>query len=210
MDGVLVDNRAFHKMAWSRYLQMHCGKTDFDYEGLMQQFFGKTNQKIFEYIYQRPLSANELRQFESEKELLYRELYKNDIAPLKGLLLFLKKLENRKIAMGIGTSGPMDNVAFVTEATGTARYFSAITDANQVQNGKPDPEVYLKTAEKLHVAPEQCVVFEDSISGVQAGINAGMSVVGVCTEHPPRVLADVGAIFSVDDFSAIDLDSLLH
>lgn len=209
MDGVLVDNRAYHKQAWSRYIEKHCSGSNFDYEQLMHQFFGKTNQKIFEHIYQRTITTEELLRLESEKEALYRDLYSSAIKPLPGLVGFLEELKQHKIPIGIGTSGPMENVLFVTEKTGVAEYFSAVTDANQVENGKPDPEVFLKTADKLKVKPENCVVFEDSISGIEAGIRAGMTVIGICTEHNQQTLLKAGAHKAFADFSAITIRSLI-
>jgi beta-phosphoglucomutase len=66
---------------------------------------------------------------------------------------------------------------------GLRPYFQAVVDGDQVVNPKPDPEIYLKVAEILRVAPANCVVFEDSQAGVEAGLSAGMRVVGILTTH---------------------------
>lgn len=208
MDGVLLDNREYHSQAWAVFLERYSDKSEFYYEDLMRQFFGKTNQRIFEYLHGRILSAQELAYWEDVKESIYREIISDYVMPLNGLPEFLQTLLQNNIPMGIGTSGPMANVEFVTGKMNIKQYFSEVVDANQVTNGKPDPEIFLTVAQRLGVQAKNCVVFEDSISGVQAGINAGMKVVGVTTEHPDTVLLEQGAKFCIADFSGITLEQL--
>jgi beta-phosphoglucomutase len=91
--------------------------------------------------------------------------------------------EYRCAPMGVGSNGEPDNVAFVLENTGLRPYFRAVLDGHQVVNPKPHPEVFLKVADLLEVAPANCIVFEDSPPGVAAGLAAGMRVVGLCTTY---------------------------
>ena len=208
MDGVLVDNREYHKQAWAQFIDTYCGDKKFDYEELMVQFFGKTNQKIFEFLFDRKMEGNELALWEDRKEELYRVGINTDIVPVPGLIEFLHSLKATNIPTGIGTSGPMKNVQFVLDKFVAHQFFSAITDGNQVERGKPDPEVFLRTAQKLGTDPHRCIVFEDSFSGVQAGLNAGMTVVGIATEHSVELLLHVGATIAVRDFTEINLEKV--
>lgn len=213
MDGVLVDNREYHKQAWAQFLDTYCKGKTFDYEELMLQFFGKTNQRIFECIFDKTMDGDELAMWEDRKEELYRAGISSHIVPVAGLIDFLHELKDAEIPSGIGTSGPMKNVQFVLDKFVAHQFFSGITDSNQVERGKPHPEVYLLTAEKLGVAPKRCIVFEDSFSGIQAGLNAGMTVVGIATEHSPERLIQAGASLAVRDFTEIrlaDIHSLVE
>lgn len=208
MDGVLIDNREFHKQAWASFLQQYGNKESFDYELLMQQFFGKTNQKIFEFLFDKEISSQELAYWEDVKESMYRHIIDSHIVPLNGLLPFLQIIQQQNIPTGIGTAGPMANVKFVLNKIGAEPFFTAITDSNQIKNGKPDPEVFLLTAQKLGVAPQSCIVFEDSFSGIQAGLNAQMKVVGVATEHSKTVLLQKGCAMAITDFTEISVTDL--
>lgn len=205
MDGVLVDNREYHKQAWAQFIDKYCSDRHFDYEELMVQFFGKTNQRIFEYLFDRTMDGDELALWEDRKEDLYRTGINTQIVPVAGLIEFLHELKNESIPTGIGTSGPMKNVQFVLDKFVAHQFFSAITDGNQVERGKPDPEVFLRTAQKLGVDPSRCIVFEDSFSGVQAGLNAGMTVIGIATEHSVERLLHAGATVAAKDFTEISL-----
>jgi len=98
---------------------------------------------------------------------------------VSGLRSFLE--EYWDLPKGVGSNAEPANVEFILRRSGLRRYFRAIVDGHQVWNPKPHPEVFLKVAEMLGVDPADCIVFEDSPSGVQAGLAAGMKVVGLST-----------------------------
>lgn len=208
MDGVLLDNREYHKKAWSEFLKKYTNKENFDYEKIMSEFFGRTNLKIFEYLFDKNISTEELAYWEDVKESLYREITAPVITPLPGLIPFLQNLHDNKIPIAVGTSGPLENVNFVLDAFNIKNLFSAIVDSNQVSKGKPDPEVFLKCAEQLNITSGQCIVFEDSFSGIEAGIAAGMKVVGVATEHTQAILLQKGATVAINDFRETDIEKI--
>jgi beta-phosphoglucomutase-like phosphatase (HAD superfamily) len=85
--------------------------------------------------------------------------------------------------MGLASNAEPANIAFVLDGLGLRRHFQVVVDGHQVDRPKPFPEIYLRAAELLGVAPAECVVFEDSPTGVEAGRAAGAKVVGVRT-HP--------------------------
>lgn len=100
-----------------------------------------------------------------------------------GLLDFLDFAKSKRFKIALGTSAPTSNVDFTLDLLNLRKYFDVIVDGKDVQRGKPDPEVYLLCAAKLGLEAKNCVVFEDSLAGLESGIRAGCKVVGVATSH---------------------------
>ena len=96
---------------------------------------------------------------------------------------------------------------FTLEKTNTGRYFTTILDDSFVTEGKPNPQIYLKSAKALGFEPSNCIVFEDSLSGVQAAKRAGCKVVGITTTHTREELAETNYV--IDDFVGLDPKSLI-
>jgi beta-phosphoglucomutase family hydrolase len=201
MDGVIVDNMKYHKKAWEMFLKKHVPGMDVEE---FSKHFGKVNKDLLKIVFKREVSKEEESRLGEEKEALYREIYADDISPVEGLVGFLKELNENGVKAAVASAAPKINVDFVFEKTGLRQYFDVSIDANDVTHGKPDPEIYLKAAEKLNCLPEACLVFEDSIPGIQAGRNAGMKVIGVATSHPAEKLIDTELV--IMDFTEINMD----
>jgi beta-phosphoglucomutase len=105
----------------------------------------------------------------------------------------------------MATNAEPDNVEFLLEEAHLRPYFRAVVDGHQVPNPKPHPDIYLRTAELLGAHPRDCVVFEDSLPGIEAARAAGMAVVGVATTYP--VLP--GVDLRIRDFTSPDLEPWL-
>jgi len=146
--------------------------------------------------------------YSDEKEALYRDLFKNDIRPMKGLIPFLEALNAAAIPRAIGTSAPRANVDFTLSKTGTTRFFSIILDESYVNHGKPNPEIYIKVAQALNLPPQRCVVIEDSLSGVTAGKEAGSKVIGITTTHTKAELGFADMV--IDHFEGLDPQNILE
>jgi beta-phosphoglucomutase len=204
MDGVLVDSNPFHKIS----LKQFCAKYGFDLseEQLREKIYGRTNKDWIPNVFGN-LSMEQIMKYQDEKEALFRELYKNDIKPVEGLIPFLKNMDKSDIPRAIATSAPRANVDFTLAETGMVDWFPTILDESFVTRGKPDPEIYLKTAAALGFKPENCIVFEDSLSGVRAGKAAGCKVVGITTTHTPEELSETD--FIIDDFRGLDPKTLI-
>ncbi len=185
MDGVVVDNANWHLDAFAEFGKKHgLDQTKEEYT----KYFGNTNQTIMNSLFNTQLTNDKLVAFAEEKETIYRELYRPFIKPVEGLPAFLEYAHNQGISIALATSAPPANVDFTLDSTGLKKYFGTITDASMVKQGKPDPEIYLLSAAKLGVQPSDCVVFEDSIAGIQSAKNAGMRVIGVATTHKSEEL----------------------
>jgi len=105
--------------------------------------------------------------------------YTEEVNLKEGVLPFLKSLADRNIPLGIGTSSNRDLAEGVLKHHGIFHYFSTLRTSCEVEAGKPNPAIFLKVAEDLGIAPEDCLVFEDTLAGVQAAKNAGMSVIAI-------------------------------
>ncbi|MGC9344889.1 MAG: HAD family hydrolase, partial [Bacteroidales bacterium] len=148
MDGVIVDNGRYHYEAWRKYAARLGKKVSFEE---VKSWFGSTNVKILKNLIGGKLNTEEIQLHSDEKEKLYRQLFKKEIRALKGLEEFLKDAQKAGLKLGMATSAPPANVDFVLRHTGLREYFDTITDDTQIANGKPHPEIFLKTAEKLGV-----------------------------------------------------------
>jgi beta-phosphoglucomutase family hydrolase len=206
MDGVIVNNHEFHLKSWLGFFEKHnIQMSEAEYKARVN---GRTMDAILPNLLNRDLSQEEIQEIGGEKEALYRELYRPHIKPTTGLVSFLAEVSRNCIPRTVSTSAPPENVDFTLKHTGLKSYFSTIIDASMVTHGKPDPEVYLKSAEALGVDPAQCIVFEDALLGIQAGKNAGMRVVGVASTHSRKELEAEGTDLVIDDFAGLTLSKL--
>lgn len=179
LDGVIVDTAVFHFQAWRRLAQKLGG--DFT-EEQNEQLKGVSRvdslKKIIEWT-GASVSDEEFQTLMIEKNEWYLELVQG-LGPqdaLPGALNFLQTAYDQGIKIALGSASK--NAPMILEKLGITPLFTAIIDGNNVVNGKPHPEVFLKGAEALGLEPSECVVFEDSIAGVQAAKTGGMSSVGI-------------------------------
>lgn len=196
MDGVLVDNFSCHLQAWERFCANHGIVRD--RKGLLAEF-GGTNRDIFTRMFKRELTDVEIKALEDEKESLYRMLYLPQMVEVKGLSDLLEQLRQRGYAIGMATSAPTPNVDMVADGLNIRHFFKVITDATHIRRGKPDPEIFLRCAADLGYPPHECVVFEDSVSGILAAKAAGMPVIALLTTHAQYELPEANAY--IKDFA---------
>ena len=205
MDGVIVDSNPYHKIA----IQQFCAKYGHPLaeEQLLTKVYGRTNKEWIVDLFGQ-LTPEKVAAYSDEKEALFREIYKNDIRPVKGLVPFLEALKGSMTPMAIGTSAPRANVDFTLSKTGIARFFSVILDGSDVTHGKPYPEIYLKVAQALNMPPQRCVVIEDSLSGIAAGKAAGSKVIGITTTHTQQELGSTDMV--IDHFEGLKPKNILQ
>lgn len=206
MDGVLIANTDFHINAWLQFAQRHGFPLTTDQ--YVEHINGRVSADAMAYVFQRPVTANELTTLTEEKESIYRELYGPHLQPTPGLLPFLDALKAEQVKLAVGTSAPVSNVRFTLDGLPLRPYFDTIVDASMIRRGKPDPEIYLTAAERVGVDPAYCVVFEDALAGIEAGLRAGMPVIALATTHTRAELAGTGAALIVDDFTQLTTDAV--
>ena len=199
MDGVLVDNKSFHREAWRRLAR----EEGFDLSDpeFWRHAIGRPVEEAVPRIVGRPVPAAEASRLARRKTDLYLELADGQATPVSGVVEFVRALERTGVPRALATSAVADSAARILAGLGLAAAFPVQVTAGQVRRGKPDPEVYLTAAARLGVPPEACVVFEDAVVGVEAARRAGMAVVGLTTAHGDTELRAAGASWTAPDFT---------
>ena len=183
LDGVIADTAHLHYKAWCEIGQQ-CGfnlsiSQNEELKGISRK---DSIIKIANWA-GRNLSEAELEDLAKKKNEKYLKFCENmgtgDILP--GVYDFIITCGKKGFKLAVGSASK--NAKFILQKLGIDDLFSIIVDGNMVEKSKPDPEVFLKGAEILNLKPNSCVVFEDSQSGIQAAINAGMFSVGVGQKH---------------------------
>ncbi|MFH1118690.1 MAG: HAD family phosphatase [Bacteroidota bacterium] len=208
MDGVLVDNFAWHLLAWETFCKKH--KKHISSDEFRNNVFGGNNTDHLRYIFGSDISNELIGQYSIEKETIYREIYRGKVIPVAGIIEFLDQLKKTGIPLAIATSAERANVDFILDAIGCKDVFDVIVDSSMIRKGKPDPEVFLRAADLLGAKPDKCVIFEDSLKGIEASLRAGMKVIGLATTHYYAELTEAHKVIS--DFNQIvpeDLEQLL-
>jgi beta-phosphoglucomutase len=206
MDGTLVNNMNFHRQAWFDFLaayDIHITEAEFQEKnvGIITEIVPK--------FFPRSLSREEIITLGNEKEAIYRNLYRDHIKALSGLDDFLRALQEAGISIALATAADKGNIDFTLDALGIRKYFTVITGSEEVSYGKPHPDVYLKSAAKLHLPAGQCVAFEDTPSGIRSAHTAGMEVIGLATTHTREELLDYPLLTIIENYEGTDLISLL-
>jgi len=181
MDGVIAHTNPYHSEAFRQFFDKY--KVPYTEQEFEDHMYGKHNGYILRHFFKRALSDAEVRNLSAEKEALFREIYRTSLAPIAGLPEFLSVLKSEGFRLGVATSAPRANLDFIIDGLALRSSMDSILSSEDVTAHKPDPEIYLKSAQNLEVQPAHCVIFEDSFSGVSAAINAGAKVVGVLTSH---------------------------
>ncbi len=175
MDGVLVDSYHTHFESWKRTVSTR------GIEVTEEQFaktFGQTNDVVISNL--KPgADEKEIREWDAEKERVYREILMEKFPAMDGATDLLKSLHEDGARLAIGSSGPQANVDCVLRGLPGAELFDAWVTADDISHSKPHPEVFLKAAERLEVPPERCAVIEDSLAGVEGARRAGMTVIAL-------------------------------
>ena len=204
MDGVICHTNPFHSEAFKVFFgKRGLNPTEEEFE---KHMYGKSNKYIFNHFLGREIVGEEFTNLENEKEGLFREIYEDNIKTIPEFLPFLQGLKNEGYRTGVATSAPRANLDLIMGHLKFSPKMESILASENVKNHKPDPEVYLTSAKLLDVNPANCLVFEDSFSGVSAAINAGMQVVGVLSSHTKEDLPPCQLY--INDYSEIDLQTV--
>jgi beta-phosphoglucomutase len=201
LDGVVVDSMPLHTLAWLRYLEQ-LGIPGMD---IAFRMHGRRNDEIVRDFLGPDAPDQVIHEHGAAKERLFREMMGANLihSLVPGVADFLARTEGLPVALA--TNAEPANVAFVLDGADLRRWFPVIADGSQVRHAKPAPDVFLVAGAKLSVAPRNCIVFEDSPTGVTAARAAGMRVVGILTHAESLDNVD----FSVRDFQDPKLEEWL-
>jgi beta-phosphoglucomutase len=201
MDGTMVNNMMVHHRAW----QIKLKELDLDLtlEEVRQTIHGK-NEEILERLFGDRFTPAERAHHAWDKEARYREVFRDSLALVPGCMEFLEAAHAKGIPMAIGTAAPAENVNFVLDTLNIGHFFKGVIHAGLVKKGKPDPQVFKIAAATMGLLAEQCLVFEDSPTGVQTALNCGADAVVITTTHTPSEFAHFeNVIRFVPDFGGM-------
>lgn len=203
MDGVIVHSNPTHK----KIIQEFCAKYNLEVteEKLREKVYGRTNQDWIPAVF-GDLSDEEIQNYADEKEAMFRAAFDPKEHMVPGIVKFLDLLRKNNTKCVVATSAPAENADYILSELSLTSYFETVLNSSHVTKSKPHPEPYLKAAESVAAKPEHCIVFEDSISGVESGLAAGSKVVGVTTTHTTEELSNCSLV--IDDFKNLKLQEL--
>lgn len=184
-DGTVVDSGMAHEESW---MQLAREENLYLTIEMFRKSFGCTNKVIIPNAYKWTHDPKEIERLSLRKEVIYRDIIAShgnamDYA-LPGAIELLHALNDAGIPCAVGSSAPRANIDQLAGRLGIADCFKALITAEDVEHGKPDPEVFLKGAKAIGVTPADCLVFEDAVHGVEAGKSGGMKAVAILTSHP--------------------------
>jgi beta-phosphoglucomutase family hydrolase len=208
MDGTLVDNMRYHTEAWRTLIEEN-GHV-FEERKFLVETAGQTNREIIPGVF-GAMSNERLSELALRKEELYREVYLPHRATVPGLIEFLDEAQGMGIKMAVATAASPANMAFILDGLDLRKYFEALTTAADVKRGKPDPEIFLLSAEKMGVEPANSIVFEDAFFGFEAAKRAGMVALGLSTVNSAEDIMRTGSVAEVHaDYTSVRPGELIE
>ncbi|MBV9159179.1 MAG: HAD family phosphatase [Candidatus Kaiserbacteria bacterium] len=186
MDGVVARTERIQEAVWLKFFNQHgIALTPHDVFNMRGM---RPVDVINEYF---PKTTADVRQeMAAERSEISKNALRNSvIAPVDGIADFVHNARKNSFKVALATSAHRDTAELILNKVGLRDCFDVIISAEDVTRGKPDPEVYEKTALQLCVQPKECIVFEDAASGIQSAKRAGMKVVGLLTSHTKEELA---------------------
>jgi beta-phosphoglucomutase family hydrolase len=204
MDGVIVDSSHIHieaeKQTMLKYGIRISSKELHKYTGMTAKFM------FTELIKKYKLNTTFEEIFDEKEKFLFK-LLEQDTRPTKGVVHLVRKLKQENIKLGVASSAHKRLVEYVLEKLKISHLFDCIVSSEDITHSKPNPEIFLKSANELSVSPTDCLVIEDAKLGVEAAKNAGMQCVGYI--NPKSGNQDLSeADIVIDDFSKLDIKEL--
>ena len=176
LDGTLVDSM----WVWSEVDIRYLGEMGLSVPAdLQEEIEGMGFTEVAEYFKKRFQISQDIEQIKETWNILAMDAYQNQVKLKPGIRSFLTYLKSQNIRTAVASSNSWDLIEAVLKSHRIDRYFDCIVTSCEVQRGKPAPDVYLEAAGRLGVKPENCLVFEDIVAGIQSGKAAGMTTCAV-------------------------------
>lgn len=206
LDGTLANTDEIHFTVWQEILAGYGIKCDRPF--FQQHISGNTNEQIIAELLPQ-LSSSENRQLGIDKEAQYREKASN-LQPTPGLESFLQFIDSIPLKTALVTNAPKENAVYMLEVLNLTQAFPIVVLAEDAPPGKPDPAPYLLGLDKLEVAAAEAIAFEDSPTGIQAAVAAGIFTIAIASTHHPQILQESGASMVISDFNSPQLWQLIE
>jgi beta-phosphoglucomutase len=179
MDGVILDSADAHLLSWHRMARdEELAFTDAQFWAT----FGRRNDEIIQLLW-GPLSSEKMQEMADSKERYFRDAVRTTATALPGAIELLSELHDAGYPQALASSAPIANIELISEVLGLNRYLDALVSGETVPHGKPAPDIFLKAAATLNMAPSVSLVIEDAVAGVEAAHAAGMRCIAVAGER---------------------------
>lgn len=201
MNGVIVDDEPLHEKAFKKTFE-ELGYS-LSSEEYLEIFAGRTDKAGFELAFKRKSIKADIKECLKRKSYHYQMLAKNNLKPFPGIIVFICAAYNN-YPIALASSSFLKEIDVVLTTFGIREMFKVIVSCEDVKHGKPHPEMYITTAQRLGVNPLNCLVIEDSQNGILAAKAAKMKCLAVTNTYPPKdlYLADL----VIESFEDVDIN----
>lgn len=202
MDGTMVDSMPHHATSWLAFAKQH--NVDLSLDEMMRRTTGRNGLECVRVLLDQPdLDEAHAWAMVHEKEQLYREIFGPIFAEVAGFTQFFTQARQRGLKIGVGTAGDIHNLKFALSHLKMQPAPDAVARGDEGFTGKPTPAIFLAAAQRLGIAPEDCIVFEDAPFGIEAARRAGMRAVAICTGHTAAELAGPHVMAAVANYNEL-------
>ena len=202
MDGTIVDSLPYHYKAWKIFFKEN--KVE-NFSERLKHYKGGGTLDLLTAVYGDKYSRKELKIMTDDKEIIFREIYKNNVVQIMGFMDMFELIKSKKILVGIASNAIRKNVKMILSELKIYEKFDSIICGDEVKRGKPDPEMFDETIDRFNLKKEECLIFEDSAEGVSAAVNSRVDVVGITSSTSGEILIDKGCITTIDNYLNFDM-----
>ena len=203
MDGTLIDSVNADFLAWQKVF------ADYDKSLTFQDYMPLLGMRSFSVVerFFKPENEEEQKKVLTKKSTYFREIIDdNGIELIPFAHDFVKHLKEHNVPLALATSSRQAKMKMVMEKVGLFSYFDVIVTAEDVANGKPSPDIFIKAASMLDMVPEDCIVFEDTANGIRAAKSASMKCVALNSNDTIDLLNDADLV--IESFKDLDFNDL--
>ena len=201
MDGTIVDSLPYHYKAWEIFFKEN--KVE-NFTEKLKDYKGGGTLDLLTTVLGNDYSKKELKSMVDDKEIIFRNIYKNNVIPIEGFIQMLESIKSQKILVGLASNAIRKNVKMILNELKIYNEFESIICGDEVENGKPNPEMFNRTAARFKLDKKDCLIFEDSIEGLQGAVNSGIDAVGVRSSSSDKILKSAGAKETIKNFININ------
>ena len=202
MDGTIVDSLPYHYKAWKIFFRENKVA---NFSEKLKGYKGGGTLDLLTAVYGDKYSIKELKIMTDDKEIIFREIYRNNVEPIKGFMKTLKFIKQKKILVGLASNAIRKNVKMILNELKIYEDFDSIICGDEVKMGKPNPEMFNETVSRFKLKKKECLIFEDSLEGVSAAVNANVDVIGITSSTSGKFLSDRGCKLTMDDYLNFDI-----
>ena len=202
MDGTIVDSLPYHYEAWKIFFNEN--KVE-NFSEKLKDYKGGGTLDLMTAVYGDKYSRKELKIMTDDKEIIFREIYKNNVVPIMGFMEMFELIKSKNILVGIASNAIRKNVEMILSELKIYEKFDSIICGDEVKKGKPDPEMFNKTVDRFNLKKEECLIFEDSVEGVLGAVNSKVDVVGITSSTSKKVLNNKGCKITIDNYLNFDM-----